>query len=281
MDQLKLNRVIRGALREDIGKQDITSECLIPKKKRIKAALVVKQDCLLCGINIAAQVFKLENARIKFKPLFQDGQRIKKGTVIAKLNGPAQGILSAERVALNFLSLLCGVSTRTREFVEQVKPYQAKVMDTRKTIPGLRLLEKYAVRIGGGYNHRFSLSQMLLVKDNHLKIIGGYKKLPKIAKRKVEMEVKNLAEFKQALALQPDVIMLDNMSASNIKKAVQIVQIKNCQLPIAHRPLPRLEASGGITLKNVKIIASCGVDMISIGSLTHSINSVDISLEVL
>jgi nicotinate-nucleotide pyrophosphorylase (carboxylating) len=177
---------------------------------------------------------------------------------------------------LNFLSLLSGIATKTRAYVDKVKPYKAKILDTRKTIPGLRELEKYAVRIGGGFNHRFSLDEMVLIKDNHLKIIGSYNKLKcglRIEGHKIELEVKNLKEFKGALKLKPDMIMLDNMSIKDVRKAVLIKQ------QARHKTL--LEASGGITLKNVRKIAAAGVETISVGALTHSVGSVDISLEIL
>jgi nicotinate-nucleotide pyrophosphorylase (carboxylating) len=182
-------------------------------------------------------------------------------------------------VALNFLSLFSGIATKTRAYVNKVKPYKVKIMDTRKTIPGLRALEKYAVRIGGGYNHRFKLDEMLLIKDNHLKVTKGYSRLPKVTKGyKFEIEVKNLKEFKEALKLSPDIIMLDNMKAEGIKKAVNI---RNHLCLKSSHPKPQLEASGGINLGNVRKIAACGVEMISVGELTYSPASVDISLEIL
>jgi nicotinate-nucleotide pyrophosphorylase (carboxylating) len=218
-----------------------------------------------------------QDKNIKFKPMVEEGAFVKKGKIIAHIYGKTRSILTAERVALNFLSFLSGISTETRKFVDAVRPYKVKIMDTRKTIPGLRLLEKYAVRMGGAFNHRMRLDEMLLIKDNHLKVIKNYKALKgllrKAKKYKVELEVKNLKEFKEALKLQPDIIMLDNMSIKNIRKAVQI------RNKLAHKA-PKIEASGGIMLKNVKRIASCKVDMISIGALTHSVNSVDISLEI-
>jgi len=219
--------------------------------------------------------------RIIFKPRVSDGQKVNDGEVLAFIQGQAQEILSAERVALNFLSLLCGVATRTRQFVEAAKPYKVRIMDTRKTIPGLRILQKYAVRIGGGYNHRFKLDELILVKDNHLKIIGGTQRLKekwKNLKRKgkpIEIEVNHLDEFQDVLDLKPDIIMLDNMTVSDIKKAVLL---RNKQYSRRH---PLLEVSGNISLRNIKKIASTGVDTISIGSLTHSFDSVDISLEIL
>jgi nicotinate-nucleotide pyrophosphorylase (carboxylating) len=272
--ELQLKDIIKEALREDIGQKDVTCESIIPKDKFVKAILLAKQDFIICGLNIAGLVFKVKDKNIKFKPLYKDGQKIKPGRVIARISGKAQSILTAERTALNFLCLLSGVATQTRKYVARVKPYKAKIMDTRKTIPGLRILEKYAVRIGGGYNHRMSLDEMVLVKDNHLKVIGGYLRLPKVAKGYlVELEVKNLREFKEAIKLNPDIIMLDNMNVKDMKKAANLSRRQGRKV--------LLEASGGINLKNVRKIASTGVDMISIGALTHSVKSVDISLEVL
>ena len=272
INDLEIRNIVTRALKEDIGLKDITTEAFIPKGKTIKAVLLAKEDCVVSGLGVAALVFRLQDKNIKFKPLVQEGKWVKKGKIIARISGKAKSILSAERVALNFLSHLSGISTKTRNFVKQVKPYTAKIMDTRKTIPGLRFLEKYAVRIGGGFNHRLSLDEMVLIKDNHLKIIGGINKLAKFKRKyRIEIEVKNLREFKEALKVKPDIIMLDNMKVADIRKAVKIR--KNSQ--------PKLEVSGGVTLKNVRQIAKTGVDMISIGALTHSVNSVDISLEII
>ncbi len=288
--------IIKQALKEDIGRRDITTESIIPKNKFVKAILLAKEDCVVCGLALAGLVFKLKDNKIQFKRQVKDGQKIKKGKVLARLWGRAQSILTAERVALNFVSLLSGIATKTRGYIEEVKPRKVKpvrnnkvligkisngvkIMDTRKTIPGLRELEKYAVRKGGGYNHRMRLDQMILVKDNHLKVIGGYERLPKITKGyKNEVEVKNLKEFKQALKLKPDIIMLDNMSIKDIKKAVEIRN--NSQLLTPNSKL-KLEASGGITLETIREVASTGIDMISFGELTHSVNSIDISLEII
>jgi len=270
--------IIKQALKEDIGRRDITTESIIPKNKFVKAILLAKEDCVVCGLGLAGLVFKLKDKKIQFKPQVKDGQKIKKGKVLARLWGRAQSILTAERVALNFVSLLSGIATKTRCYIEEVKPRKVKIMDTRKTIPGLRELEKYAVRIGGGYNHRMRLDEMILVKDNHLKVIGGYERLPKITKGyKNELEVKNLKEFKQALKFKPDIIMLDNMSIKDIKKAVEIRN--NSQFLTPNSKL-KLEASGGFTLETIREVASTGIDMISVGELTHSIKSVDISLEI-
>jgi len=288
-----VNKIIKEALKEDIGKGDITTQKFIPQDKFARAVLLAKEDCVVCGLEVARAVFKEQDKGIRFKPRVLEGRFVKKQTILAQISGKAGNILSAERVALNFFALLCGIATKTRAYVNAVKPYKVKIMDTRKTIPGLRELQKYAVKVGGGYNHRMRLDDMVLIKDNHLKVIGdrlrvvGLKgirdKLP--AQVKIEVEVENLKEFKKALKLKPDIIMLDNMSVKDMKKAVVLRNIrKPPACPVGrhtgHRT-PKLEASGGITLKNIKKIAATGVGMISIGALTHSLESVDISLEIL
>jgi nicotinate-nucleotide pyrophosphorylase (carboxylating) len=285
--ELSIKDIVLNALREDIGKKDITTWALVPENKSVKAVLLAKQDCVICGLGVACVVFKAKGRGIKFKSLVKEGDFVKKGKIIARITGKARSILSAERVALNFLAHLCGIATQTRKFKDAIKPYKAKIMDTRKTTPGLRILEKYAVRIGGGFNHRMRLDEMVLVKDNHLKITKGYKGLKglEMVSRgyRVELEAKNLKEFKEALKLHPDVIMLDNMNIADMKRAVELKRGTR-YLPVRQAGAIRdtlLEASGGITLKNVKKIASCGIEMISVGTLTHSVQSVDLSLEII
>lgn len=274
--------IIRRALKEDMGSGDITTKSLIPKNSIVKAALISKQDCVICGLSIVSQIFKLSDKNIRFKPLAGDGDFVKKGRTVAIICGRAQSILSLERVALNFLAHLSGISTKTRKFVNAVKPYKARIMDTRKTTPGLRLLEKYAVRLGGGYNHRMSLDEMVLIKDNHLKVIGyRFAVIGEIRKKigvRIEIEVNNLKEFKSVLKHNPDIIMLDNMSIKDMKRAVML---RNNRKPNTENRIPKLEASGGVKLKNIRRIAKTGVDMISVGELTHSAPAVDICLEII
>ena len=223
LDPNKLDLVIRHALLEDIGKGDITTELTIPKNKLIKADIVAKEECVVCGMEVLERVFQIVDKSIKFTPDSKEGQKLKKGKPIATLEGKAHSILGAERVALNLLSHLSGIATKTREYVEMVKPHKVKITDTRKTMPGLRELQKYAVRIGGGFNHRMALDEMILIKDNHLQVTEGYNQLPKVPKGyKIEIEVENMDEFKHALKFKPDVIMLDNMSVEDIKKAAEI-----------------------------------------------------------
>lgn len=278
INELEVKDIVTCALKEDIGKKDITTDAVIPKGKSAQAELVAKEDFFVCGMGVASFVFRSVDKKTKFKPLVSEGALVKKGKRIAKVSGKAQSILKAERVALNFLSLLSGISTKVRKFSGAVRPYKVRIVDTRKTIPCLRSLQKYAVRIGGGYNHRMKLDDMFLVKDNHLKLVN-LKQLPVFNKKyELEIEVKTISEFKEAMSLRPDIIMLDNMGIKDIKSAVRLRNKLTSKFP---QDRPKLEASGGVTLKNVRKIASCGVDLISIGELTHSVDSVDISLEIL
>lgn len=279
LNQEKLDYIVRHALIEDIGRGDITTALTIPKNKKIEAEIQIKEQCVICGMQVAEKVFKSIDKLLKFKALVKDGDTIKSGKTIAKISGNAGNILSSERVALNLLSLLSGIATTTRKYVEKIEPYKTKITDTRKTLPGLRDLQKYAVRIGGGHNHRMGLDEMILIKDNHIKITKGYEKLPSVPKGfKIEIEVQNLDEFKHALYFKPDIIMLDNMNIKNIKEAVKI---RNNTEFKSHHPPTKLEASGGVDMDSVKQIAATGVDIISIGALTHSVKAIDMSLEVL
>jgi len=272
-------KIIKLALKEDIGSGDITTHLSIPKNKNIKARLLAKESFMLCGIELAGQVFKTVDPGLKFKALAKEGKIVLKQQTLAVISGKAASILTAERVALNLLSFLSGIATKTTRFVKKIKPYQTKITDTRKTIAGLRSLQKYAVRVGLGYNHRMRLDEMVLIKDNHLKIMGGYSGSFKIPKKyQIEIETQNLNEFIRALSLKPDIIMLDNMKIPDILKAVKIRNNLNRNCQSCHT---KLEASGGIHLGNVKKYASTGVDIISIGELTDSVKSADISLDIL
>jgi nicotinate-nucleotide pyrophosphorylase (carboxylating) len=293
----KIKALIKSALREDIGNGDITTSLLFPRDKKIKAVIIADQGGIVCGLNIARMVFKIEHKNIKFVPLVKEGEHIERGQGLAQIYGSASNILSGERVALNFLGLLSGIATRTAQFVERTKKCKVKIMDTRKTLPGLRVLEKYAVRLGGGYNHRFGLDEMVLIKDNHLiascvlrpascvkEIIKAIKvKKPKNVK--LEIEVKNLKEFKEALMAKPDIIMLDNMKIEDIQKAVAIRRKalrharRTAQSAKTYKTL--LEASGNINLKNIRAYAQTGIDLISLGTLTKDVHSLDLSLEII
>jgi nicotinate-nucleotide pyrophosphorylase (carboxylating) len=279
LDRQRLAEIVRHALIEDIGRGDITTQLTIPQDKEISADLLVKEDCVICGLEVAEVVFKTMDKDVRFKPLAKEGRSVKKGKSVARISGKARSILTAERVGLNLLTMMSGVATKTREYVTHIEPYKVKITDTRKTIPGLRELQKYAVRVGGGHNHRMGLDEMILIKDNHIKVTDGYDKLPSVPKGfKIEIEAQSLDEFKHALRFKPDVIMLDNMDLEDIKKAVEI---RNNTLFNSHHPRTKLETSGGVDFKTVRKIAACGVDIISIGELTHTIKPIDMSLEVL
>ncbi len=275
----RLEVIIRHALIEDIGRGDITTQLTIPRDKDIRAKIIAKEDFLLCGSIVAEKVFKAVDPGIKFEQKIKEGRQVLAKKTIAVISGKACSILTAERVALNLLSLLSGIATKTRKFVNQIEPFKTKITDTRKTMPGLRELQKYAVRIGGGHNHRIRLDEMILIKDNHIKVTDGYSKLPSVpAGYKIEIEVQNLEEFKHALHFKPDIIMLDNMQVDQIREALNIrnsTEFKSHHLPT------KLEASGGITLDNIKKYAATGIEIISVGELTDSVKSVDISLEVI
>jgi nicotinate-nucleotide pyrophosphorylase (carboxylating) len=279
LDQSKLDSIVRHALCEDIGKGDITTQLTIPQDKHIKAILIAKEDCVICGMEVIERVFNTVDKQVVFSPQVKEGHSVKKNKRIANIEGKAHSILSAERVGLNLLSMLSGIATKTREYVEKVKPYKVKITDTRKTMPGLRELQKYAVRIGGGFNHRMALDEMILIKDNHIQIMDGYHQFPKVPKGyKIEIEVSNMQEFNHALRFKPDVIMLDNMDIADVKKAVKIRD--NTRFD-SHHPKTKLETSGGVNIKIVKKLAATGVDIISVGDLTHSFKSADISLDIL
>ena len=287
LSESALEDLIHGALREDIGSGDITTKLLIPKNRLIKAAIILKEKATVAGLEIARKVFKAVDKDIRFEAVSADGSQEKPGKIIAKIQGQAGSILSGERTALNFLSHLSGVATVTRSFVDEVKPYKAKIMDTRKTTPGLRELEKYAVALGGGHNHRMGLWDAVLVKDNHIAVLKAgarginIKDIARLVKEKkpkgmkTDIEVRNLKEFQEVLEIPPDIIMLDNMDISQIKKAVAMRDAQPSRKNV------KIEVSGGVRLSNIKAIARAGVDMISIGALTHSAKAVDMSLEVI
>ena len=278
LDLVEVKSIIKRSLSEDIGRGDITTRLSIAKDASIKAKLIAKEDFLLCGIDLACDVFKTVDSNLKFNLQIKEGNQVFNKQTLVIISGNARSILTAERVALNLLSFLSGIATKTSKFVKKIGPFKTKITDTRKTIPGLRGLQKYAIRIGAGYNHRMRLDEMVLIKDNHLKIMGGYAQLPRVPKGlRIEIEAQNLKEFKHALSLKPDIIMLDNMNIQDMQEAVSI---RNNLKFNGQRCFTALEASGGINLSNVKKYAATGVEIISIGELTDSIESVDISLEV-
>ncbi len=282
LNKARVMRIIKAALKEDIGKGDVTTNSLVRKLASIKACITANEECVICGINIAEWVLAGLDYSVRFKPQVSDGDILAKGKEVAFIEGHARAVLTAERTMLNFLSLLSGIATRTKKYVDKVKAYNVKILDTRKTFPLLRYLEKYAVSVGGGYNHRMNLGEMVMVKDNHLKVTSASvhqcaSLRNKIQKNiKIEVEVEDLEQFEEVLKQMPDIIMLDNMSTEDIKKAVRIRNESEKALRDTV-----LEVSGGITLDNVEDYAKTGIDTISIGAITDSVHSINFSLNVL
>ncbi len=260
--------LIRRSLREDAGSGDVTSELLIEKGRKAAAFIVAKEMGVFCGGPVAAAVFKCAEPRLKIRLTVPEGAQISKGKIVMEITGPARGILKGERTALNFLGRLSGISTRTAEFVRLVKKYRTRVLDTRKTTPLWRKFEKYAVKTGGGKNHRMGLYDAVFVKENH-RIHGDLKKL-KGRRGLFEIEVRNFRELTEALMLRPKVILLDNFTPVNFRRAARLARKAN--------PRIVLEASGGISEKNIAAFAAAGADQVSAGSLTHSIRCLDFSL---
>jgi len=271
---LMIDKIIKDALIEDMPYGDITTDLLIPQESTSIAVLLAKESGILCGIDVAKRVFEILDSNIKFEKLKADGDYIQKGDVLAKIQGKTRAILMGERLALNLLQRMSGIATFTNMLAQKIKGYKATVTDTRKTIPLLRMLDKYAVFVGGGKNHRYSLSDAVLIKDNHIKAVGSISEAIKRAKEniphtmKVEVEVRNMQEFEEALLSGADIIMLDHFTVDEMKKAVE---------KAGGRVL--IEASGNINIDNIEEIAKTGVDIISIGAITHSVKSLDISLD--
>ncbi len=285
--------LIRSALREDQASRDLTSRLLLSDRQRLRARLVVKAPGIVAGAEVAAWAFQALDRSLRCRVVCRDGRRVRAGQTVLVVKGRARSILSAERTALNLLGHLSGVATLTRQFVLRSRPHRVEIFDTRKTLPGLRLLEKHAVRLGGGHNHRADLREAILIKTSHLRTLAttmvsgawGVERGKVIAeavgrarhvrpKPFVEIEVTDLEEFRVALKAQPDAILLDNMSLRMIHAAVSLRT--HSSLTTHHAPL--LEVSGGVTLENVQAIAATGIDRISIGRLTHSAPSLDVSL---
>jgi len=269
-----LASLIERALAEDLGSGDVTSEATIPAESVSEAVMLAKQHLVLAGIEVSREVFLALDPTIQFMPFAKDGDIIHAGTELARLSGNTRALLAGERVALNLLQHMSGIATLTATYVEKLKGLKAVVLDTRKTLPGLRQLEKNAVRIGGGKNHRMGLYDMVLIKDNHIKAAGSITKAVASARTKagalrIEVETRTLEEVREALAAKPDIIMLDNMPIDAMREAVKL---------IAGRAL--VEASGNVTLETVRHIAETGVDFVSSGSLTHSAPAADISMKI-
>ncbi len=268
-----IDRIIRTALEEDIGPGDLTTMAVVEAGTTARAQLVAKDDFVLSGIDVAGRVFSLLDSNVAFEKLSQDGRSVRRGTVLAWLKGEAATLLQGERVALNLLQRMSGIATLTSQFVAAVEGTGVRIVDTRKTTPGLRTLEKYSVRVGGGYNHRTSLYDGILIKENHIAAAGGIAEALQRARArvphtlKIEIETRNLDEIRQALAAGAEIILLDNMDPVMLREAVQTVNGR-----------ARTEASGGVNLETVRAIAETGVDLISVGALTHSVRAVDISM---
>lgn len=274
-----IKRIIDTALSEDIGHGDITSSILIPDDITARGILIAEDDIVLAGLAVAAEVFKRLDKDVVFEGLTSDGDLVKAGTVIARVSGNGRALLTGERVALNFLQRLSGIATLSGRYADAVRGLPVRISDTRKTTPGLRSLEKYAVRTGGCFNHRYGLFDGVLIKENHLALTSGVEEAVSIAKMKsphtikVEVEVKNLEEVKGALKGKADIIMLDNMETAMMKEAVSIIRGQ-----IDREIL--IEASGGMSLDRVRDVALTGVDIISVGALTHAAAWVNISMDI-
>lgn len=273
-----ISKLISTALKEDVKNGDITTRATISKSNKAAGNFLVKADGVIAGLEIAKAVFKQVDPKIKFEIKINDGSKVKYGDIAAIVYGRAQSLLTAERTALNFLQRMSGIATSANNYLEKVKHTKAKIIDTRKTVPGLRTLDKLAVKLGGCENHRIGLYDMFLIKDNHIEVAGSITKAVEACVRynkkhhkkfKIEVETKNLKEVEEALATKADIIMLDNFNLDEMKKAVELIKGK-C----------KVEASGGINLETVTAVAETGVDFISVGALTHSVKALDISLEI-
>jgi len=275
MNELTILEIISRALAEDIGPGDVTTDCTIDPEAEGDAVIVAKEDFILAGYEVFLNVFLTLDPAIDYSVDFVDGDRVKKGATIMGIAGPLCTLLAGERVALNLMQRMSGIATLTAKYVKEVEGTKARILDTRKTTPGLRAIEKYAVTVGGGHNHRFGLYDGVLIKDNHIAACGGITKAVKAARQgaphtlKIEVECATIADVKEALKAGADIIMLDNMDLDTMKAAVKAV---------SGRAL--VEASGNMTIKRVRAVAQTGVDFISVGALTHSAPAVDISMRV-
>ena len=266
--------LVTQAMSEDLKPSGDVTTALIKNNKKIKAKIISNQDCVIGGLNFAKEAFKHSDKKVNFIAKTKDGKKISKGKIVAIVQGKAKAILRSERVALNFLSLISGVATTTKKFVDRVKGKNCKICCTRKTTPNLRSIQKYGVKLGGGINHRFNLSDEILIKDNHIAIDGDIRKLVKRAiknrkGKKITVEVDNLSQLKKIMDLKFHRILFDNMSPKNLRKGIKLSD-----------KLYETEASGGISLKNVRKIAATGVKRISVGQITHSAPSINFNLQV-
>jgi nicotinate-nucleotide pyrophosphorylase (carboxylating) len=275
MNTLALDDLLRRALLEDIGFGDITSEAIFPEDHRSQGFFLAKQQLVLAGMQVFSQVFALLDQRVEIKFNYGDGAIVSPGETIASIAGKTRSLLAGERVALNLLQRMSGIATYTRRYVEAVNGFPVAIVDTRKTTPGLRMLEKYAVTVGGGKNHRYGLDSMVLIKDNHIQAAGGIANAVQLVGsqgacfRKIEVEVENLQQVQEALSAGVDIIMLDNMEIHMVKQAVQMIDGKAL-----------VEVSGNVVLERIAELAAAGVDIISSGALTHSVKTADISMKL-
>lgn len=272
--KLNADNLIMQALREDITSEDITTNAVMREGKPGKADLICKQDGVIAGLDVFARVFSLLDDGVKVEKFFEDGDKVKNGDLLAVVTGDIRVLLSGERTALNYLQRMSGIATYTRNVADLLKGSKTKLLDTRKTTPNMRVFEKYAVKVGGGYNHRYNLSDGILIKDNHIGAAGGVKEAIQMAKeyapfvRKIEVEVENLEMLEEALEAGADIIMLDNMTPETMKKAVEMVGGR-----------AETECSGNVTKENIKSIIDVGVDYVSSGALTHTAPILDVSLK--
>jgi nicotinate-nucleotide pyrophosphorylase (carboxylating) len=280
LDASAYHNLLRSFLAEDLGAGDITTDTIVPAAQRARGDVIAKAPLVLAGIDLFAEVFRLLDPATEAEISRHDGEELEPGQIPARLRASARALLTGERVALNLLQRLSGVATLTRRFVRAISGTSAQILDTRKTTPGLRALEKYAVRVGGGQNHRKDLSEAVLVKENHIRLAGSVPAALQAAQaaqgraKWIEVEVTNLDELRAALAHRPDVVLLDNMNPALVREAVKQVRTYDPARKI------RMEASGGITLSNVREFAEAGVDWISVGALTHSAPAADLSFEI-
>lgn len=274
MDAIIIRSIVESALVEDIGSGDITTELTVPVDAQSSALISIREDGIVAGIEVAELVFATVDPSVRFEKLVKDGDKVSAGTILASIEGSSRSILKGERVALNLLQRLSGIATKTAHFMGLIVGTGTRIVDTRKTTPGLRILEKYAVRVGGGRNHRYGLDDGILIKDNHIVAAGGITNAVRAAKEnaphtlKVEVEVRTLDELREALSVGADIVLLDNMDIHTMAQAVELTNGRAV-----------LEASGGVNEDTVAAIARTGVDLISVGALTHTVRALDIGLD--
>jgi nicotinate-nucleotide pyrophosphorylase (carboxylating) len=271
----EIKPLIESAFREDIGSGDITTNSIVPGELMTQASMKAKSAGVIAGLSIAETVFRLLDPSIVWEPLVKEGDPVKTNDLLVKIKGSYRALLSGERTALNFLQRMSGIATETAKYVEILKSFPTKVLDTRKTVPGFRILDKYAVKMGGGTNHRIGLYDMVLIKDNHIKVAGGIKNAGNNVRKnipddiRIEVETTNLDEVMEAIEMKAAMIMLDNMSNQMMAQAVKLINGR-----------AKVEASGNMTLERLREVAETGVDFISIGALTHSVKAMDISMNI-